>query len=133
MSEKNGAIENATTTQKDARGGEFAVTDKDEDVEMVEPSSTYDEAQPNGGDVSMTQDPSTQAQTQLDNGDARKDQPRSTQEQAQLNDKEHTQTTEEMAPLPEDTKGLKELPVTLSQVLFHACDVCIYCGGKFVG
>lgn len=26
-----------------------------------------------------------------------------------------------------------EPPVTLSRVLFQACDVCIYCGGKFVG
>ncbi|KAF1848382.1 uncharacterized protein K460DRAFT_275313 [Cucurbitaria berberidis CBS 394.84] len=27
----------------------------------------------------------------------------------------------------------RELPVTLARVLFLACDVCIYCGGKFVG
>jgi hypothetical protein len=27
----------------------------------------------------------------------------------------------------------RELPITLARVLFLACDVCIYCGGKFIG
>jgi hypothetical protein len=27
----------------------------------------------------------------------------------------------------------RELPTTLARVLFLACDVCIYCGGKFIG
>lgn len=29
--------------------------------------------------------------------------------------------------------GTRELPTTLARVLFLACDVCIYCGGKFIG
>jgi hypothetical protein len=33
----------------------------------------------------------------------------------------------------DDVYERRELPVTLARVLFLACDVCIYCGGKFVG
>jgi hypothetical protein len=29
--------------------------------------------------------------------------------------------------------GVRQLPVSLARLLFLACDVCIYCGGKFVG
>jgi len=29
--------------------------------------------------------------------------------------------------------GTRELPTTFARVLFLACDVCIYCGGKFTG
>jgi hypothetical protein len=133
MSEKNGTTANATTTQTDTRDGESAVPDKDGDVEMIETSSTHDKAQLNSGDVSTTQAPSTLGQTQLNDGDAPMLAPPSAQEPTQLNDAEHTQTTQEVAPPPKDTKGLRELPVTWSRVLFHACDVCIYCGGKFIG
>ncbi|KAF1916260.1 transcription factor IIIC subunit delta N-term-domain-containing protein [Ampelomyces quisqualis] len=46
------------------------------------------------------------------------------------NDAGQTQT----APSPSvDTRSTRELPATFSRLLFHACDVCIYCGGKFVG
>jgi hypothetical protein len=33
----------------------------------------------------------------------------------------------------DDGNSRKDLPVSLARVLFLACDVCIYCGGKFVG
>lgn len=32
----------------------------------------------------------------------------------------------------ETTNG-HHAPMTLARLLFSACDVCIYCGGKFVG
>ncbi|KAF2631723.1 hypothetical protein BU25DRAFT_407363 [Macroventuria anomochaeta] len=41
--------------------------------------------------------------------------------------------SEEFVRAQEATQDEAEPPVTLSRVLFQACDVCIYCGGKFVG
>ncbi|CAO2654331.1 Nn.00g110640.m01.CDS01 [Neocucurbitaria sp. VM-36] len=49
---------------------------------------------------------------------------------------EGTQHVQEQAGIASDVFGeveRRELPVTLARVLFLACDVCIYCGGKFVG
>ncbi|KAF1350322.1 hypothetical protein EJ07DRAFT_139398 [Lizonia empirigonia] len=40
---------------------------------------------------------------------------------------------EEFVRAQERQVDMAEPPVTLSRVLFQACDVCIYCGGKFVG
>jgi hypothetical protein len=39
---------------------------------------------------------------------------------------------EEFVRAQETGEGESEPPNTLSRVLFQACDVCIYCGGKFV-
>jgi hypothetical protein len=47
-----------------------------------------------------------------------------------------THTTQPNGTITEelnDENSRKDLPVTLARVLFLACDVCIYCGGKFVG
>lgn len=41
--------------------------------------------------------------------------------------------SEEFVQAQEVGGGGAEPSVTLSRVLFQACDVCIYCGGKFVG
>lgn len=41
--------------------------------------------------------------------------------------------SEEFVEVQEVHEGAAQPPVTLSRVLFQACDVCIYCGGKFVG
>ena len=49
-------------------------------------------------------------------------------EQAMVVDQESDDSDDE-----DDLYERKELPVTLARVLFLACDVCIYCGGKFIG
>ncbi|KAH6864744.1 transcription factor IIIC subunit delta N-term-domain-containing protein [Alternaria rosae] len=49
-------------------------------------------------------------------------------EQAMVVDQESDDSDDE-----DDLYEQKELPVTLARVLFLACDVCIYCGGKFIG
>ncbi|KAJ4352989.1 hypothetical protein N0V95_003782 [Ascochyta clinopodiicola] len=41
--------------------------------------------------------------------------------------------SEEFVRAQEVQEEMIEPPVTLSRVLFEACDVCIYCGGKFIG
>ncbi|XPS97382.1 hypothetical protein M3J09_006613 [Ascochyta lentis] len=41
--------------------------------------------------------------------------------------------SEEFVQVQEMQEETTEPPVTLSRVLFQACDICIYCGGKFVG
>jgi hypothetical protein len=41
--------------------------------------------------------------------------------------------SEEFIHAQEVSQDGAEVPVTLSKVLFQTCDVCIYCGGKFVG
>ncbi|KZM23505.1 uncharacterized protein EKO05_0000232 [Ascochyta rabiei] len=41
--------------------------------------------------------------------------------------------SEEFVQAQEVQEEMPEPPVTLSRVLFQACDVCIYCGGKFIG
>lgn len=41
--------------------------------------------------------------------------------------------SEEFAQAQEAQAEVSKPPVTLARVLFQACDVCIYCGGKFVG
>ena len=46
------------------------------------------------------------------------------------NQDEHDDSTEED---DESVQETRDLPVTLTRVLFLACDACIYCGGKFVG
>lgn len=38
--------------------------------------------------------------------------------------------TAQVAAAPDDDG---RAPITLARILFAACDVCIYCGGKFVG
>lgn len=42
----------------------------------------------------------------------------------------HLETNDASARIDGDTV---DLPITLARVLFLACDVCVYCGGKFVG
>jgi hypothetical protein len=46
---------------------------------------------------------------------------------------EQEQATEERLEQSIDEEKQKEPAVTLAKMLYLACDVCIYCGGKFVG
>jgi hypothetical protein len=153
VSEKNGtSLDNTTTAQADVPDVESGRPDDDGDVEMAQPSSTQDQTQLNHGDVPMvqsfitqdqarlkdgdapmTQPPLSENQNQFDNGDTSMAQPLSAQDQPQPKGAEQTKTAEEVPQPPKDSRKKRELPVTLSRVLFHACDVCIYCGGKFVG
>ncbi|KAF2115274.1 transcription factor IIIC subunit delta N-term-domain-containing protein [Lophiotrema nucula] len=110
-----------------------------QEVESNEPGSEADEVvvvdeavKETTGDIDM------QDQDVQPSNDGHLDQVQSSANGEQVV-REEKQRMKEESPINFERLGLsngkeeKESPVTLARVLFQACDVCMYCGGKYVG